>query len=95
MTVGNDKQQEHAAVDDGSNEEGEGGKSYGDGNERARATKRRMVSRQGWHGTKRAMAMAARAMATRVMGKKAQPTNAKRRGNVLLRKWQVLARCPD
>ncbi len=25
----------------------------------------------------------------------AQPTNAKRRRNVLLQKWQVLARCPD
>jgi hypothetical protein len=44
---------------------------------------------------KREMAIAARAMATRVMGEQAQPTNAKRRGNALLQKWRVLARCPD
>jgi hypothetical protein len=33
MTAGNDKQQEHAADDDGSNEEGKGGKGDNDGNE--------------------------------------------------------------
>jgi hypothetical protein len=45
---------------------------------------------QGWHVTKRAMATAARAMAMRVIGEQVQPTNAKRKGNVLLWKWQVL-----
>jgi hypothetical protein len=33
MTVGDDKRQEHASDDDGSNEEGEDGKGNGDGNE--------------------------------------------------------------
>ncbi len=31
--VGDDEQQEHVVDDDGSNKEGKGGKSYGDGNE--------------------------------------------------------------
>ncbi len=34
--VGDDKQQERAVDDDGSNKEGEGEKSYGDGNEGGR-----------------------------------------------------------
>ncbi len=73
-TVGNDEGREPAADDDGSDKEGEGEKGNGDGNEgggRQRGRGRRREGwhwRQGWRATKRAMATATRAMATRVMG---------------------------
>ncbi len=69
-TVGNDKQQGRTADGDGSNKEGEDGKSDGDGNEGAGRGRGRgwhgPWHQRGWRATKRAMAMAARAMATRV-----------------------------
>jgi hypothetical protein len=73
--VGDDKQREHAADDDGSNKEDEGGQGDGDGNEgggRKRGQRRQREGwhwQRGWHATKRAMATATRAMATRVTKK--------------------------
>jgi hypothetical protein len=74
MTVGDDIRRERAADGDGSEEEGKDGKGNGDGNEGA--GRRRWQGwhgpwrqRRGWRATKRAMATAARAMATRVAGK--------------------------
>ncbi len=55
--VSDDKQRGHAVDGDGSNKEGKDGKGNGDGKE-------------GWRATKRAMAKATRAMATRVMGER-------------------------
>ncbi len=71
--VGDDKQQERAVDDDGSNKEGKDGEGDGDGNEGAGRQRRQghhgpWRQRRGWCATKRAMAMAARAMATRLAG---------------------------
>jgi hypothetical protein len=76
-TVGDDIRQERAADGDGSDKEGEDGKGNGDGNEgdgRRRWQGRHgpWRRRRGWRATKRAMAMAARAMVTRVADERQQ-----------------------
>jgi hypothetical protein len=75
--VGNDIQQEHTSDGNGSDEEGKDGKGDGDGNEGA--GRQRWQGRhgpwrwqRGWRATKRVMATAARAMATRVAGERRQ-----------------------
>ena len=77
MMVGDNEQQEREADDDGSNKEGEGGKGDGDGNKgggqwKGQGRHRPLHWQQGWRATKRAMAMAARVMGTRVPGKQRQ-----------------------
>jgi hypothetical protein len=77
-TVGNNKGREHAADDDGSDEEGKGGKGLGDSTEggiRRRGKGQQQEGwrlQRGWCATKRAMATVARAIATRVKGKQRQ-----------------------
>jgi hypothetical protein len=74
-TVGDNERRERAADDDGSDKEGEGGQGNGDGNEGGgqKSGQRQQQEgwhwRQGWRATMRAMAMATRAMATRMTKK--------------------------
>jgi hypothetical protein len=75
--AGDVKRQEHAADDDSSDEEGECGKgdgaaNKGSGGQRGQEQHGPLPRQQGWHATKRAMAMAARAMGTRVPSKRWQ-----------------------
>jgi hypothetical protein len=77
MTGGDNKQQEHAADGDGSDKEGNHGKGDSDDNEgggqqRGQGWNGPWRWQQGWHATKMAIVMVARAMATRVEGKQRQ-----------------------
>jgi hypothetical protein len=85
-TVGDDIQREHAVDGDGSDKEGKDGKGDGDGNEGA--GQQRWQGRHGpwcwqlgWNAMKRAMATAARAMATRVAGKQRQRGQWRQKAN--------------
>jgi hypothetical protein len=76
-TAGDDEQRERAADDDGSDKEGGGGKGNGDcnggdGQQRGWGQLWPLRWQRAWGATKRAMAMGARAMVTRVMGKRRQ-----------------------
>jgi hypothetical protein len=69
MMVGNRKQRERAADNEGSNKEGKGGKGNGDvneddGHQRGQGQQGQWQWKQGWQATKRVMATAARAMVT-------------------------------
>jgi hypothetical protein len=78
MTVGNDEQQDHVADDDSSDKKDEGSKGDDDSNEVGGQQRRQgqqsgqLHWQGGWCATKRAIAMAARAMATRLIGEQRQ-----------------------
>jgi hypothetical protein len=84
--VGDDKRQERAADGDGSDKEGKDGKGDGDGNEgagqqRGQGRHGPWHRQQGWRATKRAMAMAARAMVMRVAGEQQQQGRWQQKAN--------------